>query len=118
METAAYGYFRKIDELGGMVEAIKQNYPQREIADASFQYQCEVDEGKRVVVGVNRYVSGDTPLPLLRFDPALERKQVDRLTSVRGRRTGSDVEEALGRLKQAAAGDENLMDTLLDCARV
>src|SRR4051795_11473542 len=118
MEAAAYEYFRKVDELGGMVEAIKQNYPQREIADASFQYQREVDEGKRVIVGVNRYVSDDTPLPILRIDPALERKQIDRLASVRGRRNGSAVEESLGRLKEAAASDENLMDTLLDCARV
>jgi methylmalonyl-CoA mutase N-terminal domain/subunit len=118
MEAAAYEYFRKIDELGGMVEAIKQNYPQREIADASFQYQTEVDEGKRIIVGVNRYQSEDTPLPILRIDPALERKQIDRLESVRGRRRGEDVEDALGRLKHAAAGDENLMDALLDCARV
>jgi methylmalonyl-CoA mutase N-terminal domain/subunit len=118
MEAAAYEYFGKIDELGGMVEAIKQNYPQREIADASFQYQCEVDSGERVIVGVNRYVSDDTPLPILRIDPALERKQRDRLESVRARRTGADVEEALGRLRQAAATDENLMDALLDCARV
>ncbi|HEY0632908.1 MAG TPA: methylmalonyl-CoA mutase family protein [Thermoleophilaceae bacterium] len=118
MEAAAYEYFHKIDELGGMVEAIKQNYPQREIADASFQYQREVDEGKRVIVGVNRYRSEDAPLPLLRIDPALERKQIDRLESVRGRRRGEDVEEALGRLKEAASTDENLMDALLDCARV
>jgi methylmalonyl-CoA mutase N-terminal domain/subunit len=118
MEAAAYEYFRKIDELGGMVEAIKQNYPQREIADASFQYQREVDEGKRVIVGVNRYRSEDAPLPLLRIDPALERKQIDRLESVRGRRRGEDVEEALQRLKEAASTDENLMDALLDCARV
>jgi methylmalonyl-CoA mutase N-terminal domain/subunit len=118
MEAAAYEYFRKIDELGGMVEAIKQNYPQREIADASFQYQCEVDEGKRIIVGVNRYRSEDTPLPLLRIDPALEQKQIDRLQSVRGRRRGADVDEALKRLKEAASTDENLMDSLLDCARV
>src|SRR3954464_5264967 len=118
MEAAAYEYFAKIDELGGMVEAVKRNYPQREIADASFQYQTEVDEGKRIIVGVNRYQSDDTPFPILRIDPALERKQVDRLRSVRGRRRGEDVEEALGRLKDAAAGDENLMDALLDCARV
>jgi methylmalonyl-CoA mutase, N-terminal domain len=117
MEAAAYGYFRKIDELGGMVEAIKQNYPQREIADASFQYQCEVDDGKRVIVGVNRYVSDDTPLPILRIDPALERKQIDRLEGVRSRRHGADVEKALVRLNEAAAGDENLMEPLLDCAR-
>jgi len=100
-----------------MVEAIKQNYPQREIADASFQYQCEVDEGKRVIVGVNRYVSEDAPLPILRIDPALERKQIDRLQGVRARRRGEAVEETLGRLKEAAARDENLMDPLLDCAR-
>src|ERR671916_657926 len=55
MEQGAYEYFNKIDELGGMVEAIKQNYPQREIADASFQYQCEVDDGKRIIVGVNQF---------------------------------------------------------------
>src|SRR5881296_1617758 len=114
METAAYEYFRKIDELGGMVEAIKQNYPQREIADASFRYQCEVDEGKRIIVGVNRYQSEDTPLPILRIDPALERKQIDRLQSVRARRRGDEVDQALSRLKEAAATDENLMDALLD----
>jgi methylmalonyl-CoA mutase N-terminal domain/subunit len=117
METAAYEYFHKIDELGGMVEAIKQNYPQREIADASFQYQCEVDDGKRVIVGVNRHVSEDTPLPILRIDPALERKQIDRLASVRARRAGDDVEGALTRLKESAASDQNLMEPLLDCAR-
>jgi methylmalonyl-CoA mutase N-terminal domain/subunit len=118
MEEAAYDYFRRIDELGGMVEAIKQNYPQREIADASFQYQCEVDEGKRVIVGVNQYVNDDTPLPILRIDPALERKQIDRLQAARARRQGTEVEDALGRLRSAAADDRaNLMEPLLDCAR-
>jgi methylmalonyl-CoA mutase N-terminal domain/subunit len=67
---------------------------------------------------VNRYQSEDTPLPILRIDPALERKQIDRLASVRARRRGDEVEEALGRLKETAAGDANLMDSLLDCARV
>jgi methylmalonyl-CoA mutase N-terminal domain/subunit len=118
MEAAAYEYFRKIDELGGMVEAIKENYPQREIADASFQYQTEVDAGKRIIVGVNRYESDDTLLPILRIDPALEGKQRGRLESVRARRSGEDVEEALGRLKEAAAGGDNLMERLLECARV
>jgi methylmalonyl-CoA mutase N-terminal domain/subunit len=119
MEEAAYGYFRKIDELGGMTEAIKQNYPQREIADAAFRYQEEVDAGKRVVVGVNRYQhKDDNELEILRIDPALERKQMDRLKGVRARRTGEDVESALATLKQAAAGEANLMEPLLDCARV
>src|SRR5256712_609883 len=67
MEEAAYDYFRRIDELGGMIAAIKQNYPQREIADASFRYQREVDEGRRIVVGVNRYAEGDEePIAILR----------------------------------------------------
>src|SRR3954467_7735316 len=119
MEEAAYGYFRKIDELGGMVQAIKQNYPQREIADASFRYQQEVDEGKRIVVGVNRYqLDREEPLEILRIDPALERKQIDRLQGVRGRRRGEDVERALATLEQAASGQANLMEPLLDCARV
>jgi methylmalonyl-CoA mutase N-terminal domain/subunit len=119
MEEAAYGYFRKIDELGGMVEAIKQNYPQREIADASFTYQEEVDAGRRIVVGVNRYQHADeSELAILRIDPALERKQIDRLQGVRARRTGIEVEAALAVLKNAAATDANLMEPLLDCARV
>jgi methylmalonyl-CoA mutase N-terminal domain/subunit len=118
MEEAAYGYFRKIDELGGMVEAIKQNYPQREIADASFRYQEEVDAGKRIVVGVNRYRHDDeNELEILRIDPALERKQVDRLRATRARRTGDEVERSLAVLKQAASGEANLMEPLLDCAR-
>src|SRR5207344_783758 len=69
MEAAAYGYFRRIDELGGMVEAIKRNFPQREIADASFTYQQEVDERRRIVVGVNDYVTDDEePTPILKID--------------------------------------------------
>ena len=118
MEEAAYEYFAKIDELGGMVEAIKQSYPQREIADASFQYQQEVESGERIVVGVNRYQSLEDELPILKIDPGLEQKQVDRLQGVRARRRGEEVEAALGRLREAAAGDANLMEPLIDCARV
>jgi methylmalonyl-CoA mutase N-terminal domain/subunit len=118
MEQAAYDYFQRIDELGGMVDAVKQNFPQREIADASFQYQQEVDDNKRIVVGVNRYqVLDDEPIELLRIDPALERKQIDRVQAVRGRRDSQAAEAALTALKQAAASDQNLMDPLLHCAR-
>jgi methylmalonyl-CoA mutase N-terminal domain/subunit len=119
IEEAAYAYFAKIDELGGMVEAVKQNYPQREIADASFRYQEEVDAGKRIVVGVNKFEHADkSELDIWRVDPALERKQIDRLEGVRARRTGADVESALAKLKQAAESEANLMEPLLDCARV
>jgi methylmalonyl-CoA mutase, N-terminal domain len=118
MEQAAYSYFDRIDQLGGMVQAIKQNFPQREIADASFRYQQEVDDGKRIVVGVNRYqVLDDAPLEILRIDPALERKQIDRVKAVRARRESEPVEASLAQLKSAAAGDQNLMEPLLDAAR-
>ena len=106
MEAAAYDYFARIDELGGMVEAIRQNFPQREIADAAFSYQRELDQRKRIVVGVNDFTSEDeAETPILRIDPALERKQVDRLAATRAGRDGAAVEAALAELKRAAAGD-------------
>ena len=119
MEARCYEYFSKIDELGGMVEAVKRNYPQREIADAAFTLQQEIDAGERVVVGVNRYVAQDEqPIPTLRVDPALERKQTDRLSSARARRDGAAVERTLAALREHAAhADHNLMEPLLDCAR-
>jgi methylmalonyl-CoA mutase N-terminal domain/subunit len=118
LEASAYDYFRRIDELGGMVDAIKQNFPQREIADASFRYQEEVDRGERIVVGVNRYESvGDADLEILRIPPELERKQVGRVEAVRAGRDSAAVEGALSELRGAAAADRNLMDPLLDCAR-
>jgi methylmalonyl-CoA mutase, N-terminal domain len=119
MEARCYEYFAKIDELGGMVEAVKRNYPQREIADAAFTLQQEIDAGERVVVGVNRYVAQDEqPIPTLRVDPALERKQTDRLQGARARRDGAAVERTLQALREDAAhAERNLMEPLLDCAR-
>jgi methylmalonyl-CoA mutase N-terminal domain/subunit len=118
MERQAYDYFAKIDELGGMVEAVKRNFPQREIADAAFAYQQEVDEGRRIVVGVNAFQQEDEePLELLRIDPALERKQIGRLEATRARRDAAAVERALADLREQAAGAANLMAALLDAAR-
>jgi methylmalonyl-CoA mutase, N-terminal domain len=118
MEQAAYAYFQKIDELGDMVEAIKQNYPQREIADASFRLQQEIEAGERIVVGVNRYQQHDErQVEILRIPPELERKQIARVQAVRARRQGEAAESALAELRDAAAGDRNLMEPLLDCAR-
>jgi methylmalonyl-CoA mutase N-terminal domain/subunit len=118
MEQAAYEYFAKIDELGGMVQAVKRNYPQREIADAAFELQQQIDSGERIVVGVNRFTEGDHhETEILRIDPALERKQVDRLQSCRAARSGAEVERALAELREAAASDANLMGPLIACAR-
>jgi methylmalonyl-CoA mutase N-terminal domain/subunit len=120
LEARAYQYFRKIDELGGMVEAVKRGFPQREIADAAYDLQRQVDRGERIVVGVNDYREGDEgELEILRIDPALERKQIGRVQAVRTRREAEPVERALAELKAAAAvEDRNLMPNLLACARV
>ena len=119
LEARAYEYFAKIDELGGMVEAVKRNYPQREIADASYELQGEIDAGRRIVVGVNALTEGDSHTELHRADPTLEGKQIARVQAVRARRDSAQVTEALTALKQAAANaEENLMPHLLTCARV
>ena len=103
-----------------MVEAVKRGYPQREIADAAFELQREYDSGERKLVGVNSYTRGRRRRDRdLRIDPALERKQIDRVQGVRARRDSAAVEAALAELKAAAAQDDhNLMPNLLDCARV
>jgi methylmalonyl-CoA mutase N-terminal domain/subunit len=119
LERQAYDYFDRIEKLGGVVAAVKDNFFQREIAEASFRYQTEVERGERVIVGVNRYrLEEDTSPELLRIDPALERKQIDRVQSVRARRDSATAEAALTRLKEDAAHeDRNLMPAILDAAR-
>ena len=119
LESHAYAYFAKIDELGGMVEAVKRGFPQREIADAAYTLQQEYDSRARILVGVNDFTEGgEGQIELLHIDPALERKQIDRVQGVRARRDAAAVEQALGALREAAAGEANLMPNLLDCARV
>ena len=119
MEAAARDYFARIDELGGMVEAVKRGYPQREIADAAFRYQHEVDQRKRIVVGVNEYsVSDDEQIPTLKIDPEMERKQTARLEATKATRDAAAVEASLAALKAAAANEgENLMAHFLTAAR-
>jgi methylmalonyl-CoA mutase, N-terminal domain len=118
MEETAYRYFERIDELGGMVEAIKQNYPQREIAEASFRLQQEIEAGQRIIVGVNRYQQAEErDVEILRIPADLERKQIGRVEALRARRDSDRAEGALADLREAAAGDRNLMEPLLDAAR-
>jgi methylmalonyl-CoA mutase N-terminal domain/subunit len=118
MERSAYAYFQTIDELGGMVAAVKQNYPQREIADAAFELQREIDAGERTVVGVNSFVAIDEEqIPTLQVDPGLERKQIGRLQAARAARDATEVELALAALREDAAHEgRNLMEPLLRCA--
>ncbi len=119
MEAAAYEYFDRIDELGGMVDAIKTGFPQREIADAAFRYQREVDAKQRIVVGVNDYrLEGEPELEIHRPDPAAERKQAARLATTRAGRDAAGVEKALAELRRAASReDENLMAHFQAAAR-
>ena len=120
LERQAYEYFDRIEKLGGVVAAIKENFFQSEIADAAFQYQREVESQHRVVVGVNRYTLADEPqLEIHRVDPALETEQIARVRALRGRRDSAAVEPALARLKEDASHEgRNLMEPIIDAARV
>ena len=119
LEAEAYEYFDRIEKLGGVVAAIRDNFFQREIAEASFHHQAEVESGKRVIVGVNRYELEEEPeVSILRIDPELERKQVGRVQSLRARRDSAAVERRLAELRRAAAADDvNLMPAIVDAAR-
>jgi methylmalonyl-CoA mutase N-terminal domain/subunit len=119
LERQAYGYFEQIDRLGGVVAAIKENFFQKEIAESSFQYQAEVEADQRIVVGGTRYeLETEQPLEILKIDPALEMKQIERVQGLRARRDSGAVEAALARLKQDAARDDrNLMNPIVEASR-
>jgi methylmalonyl-CoA mutase N-terminal domain/subunit len=119
LEAEAYDYFDRIRKLGGVIPAIKENFFQREIADASFRFQREVDGGDRVVVGVNRYEEREEEgIELLHIDPALESQQIERVQALRARRDSAAVEQALARLKREAAEDDvNLMPAIIDASK-
>src|SRR5215813_5529017 len=119
LEAESYDYFRRIDELGGVIAAIRENFFQREIAEASFRYQHEVEQKQRIVVGVNRYEhEGEEPLEILRIDPALEQKQIGRVQALRARRDSAAVESALAGLKEDADRDDrNLMLPIVEASK-
>ena len=119
LEAEAYDYFDRIRKLGGVVAAIKENFFQREIADASFRCQSEVEQKQRIVVGVNRYeVEEDQAVEILKIDPSLERQQVERVQALRARRDSGAVESALATLKRdAAREDRNLMRPIIEASR-
>jgi methylmalonyl-CoA mutase N-terminal domain/subunit len=119
LERQAYEYFDRIAELGGVVAAIEQNFFQQEIADAAFRFQAEVEAGRRVVVGVNRYETDDDDAPpLLKVHPEVEDRQIERVRAMRLQREPAAVEAALAELKRAAARDDvNLMPPIVEAAR-
>ncbi len=118
IEAQARDYFRQIEALGGMLPAIEQGFFQREISDAAYQYQREIDEQVRTIVGVNDYVD-EKPIaiPLLQMDPQGYARQVKRLEALRRERDNGRVGQALDRLRLACQGTENTMPHILDCVR-
>jgi methylmalonyl-CoA mutase N-terminal domain/subunit len=116
LEKEASQYISKIDGLGGAVAAIEQGYQQREIQDASYRYQKEIEEGKRTVVGVNKFVS---PYPkitgLLRVNPEVERRQRERTAQVKKERDNNKVSQTLKRLEEVARSQDNTMPAFLEC---
>ncbi len=118
IEAQAYEYFRRIDELGGVLPAIDKGFFQSEISDAAYRYQCEIDDGLRKIVGVNAYAE-DKPLsiPLLAMDPAGFTRQAERLKQVRQNRDAGRVGQALDRLRIACAGTENSMPYIMEAVR-
>lgn len=119
IEQEAQAYMERIDELGGAVAAVEQGYMQREIHQAALDTQRKIESGEEVVVGVNRFRLEQEEEPeIYRLDPALARKQVESLQALRKRRDQGRVQETLQRLKQGAAGSDNLMPLILDAVRV
>ena len=118
MERQAEAYFKRIDQLGGVIPAIEAGFFQKEIADAAFQYQQELEDKRRLVVGINEFlVDDEPPIEILRIDPMLESQQAARVREVRRKRDAAKCSNALSRLGRAAAGTDNLMPYILDAVR-
>jgi methylmalonyl-CoA mutase N-terminal domain/subunit len=118
MEKQAEHYFKRIEELGGVIQAIEASFFQKEIADAAFQYQRELEEKQRIMIGVNDFtVDEEVPIEILRIDPKLETEQVARVREVRRKRDQARCSNALSQLRKAAAGTDNLMPYILESVR-
>jgi len=116
-EAAANDYIRRIDGMGGMIPAIEAGFPQTEIASASYRYQREVEEGARIIVGVNGFQSADQPIELLQIDESSGQHQEKKLAALKQRRDNQDVRKRLDALMRAAEGTENTMPYILDAVR-
>ena len=119
MEKDAFAYINRIDELGGIVRAIDIGYPQKEIADAAYRYQQQLDAGEKVIVGVNKYaVPEERPIDILKIDHAVEGNQVERVRKTKRTRDAGAVREHLGRVHAACRNGSNLMPVLIEAVKV
>jgi len=118
VERDALAYIERIDQMGGMIEAIERGFPQKEIADASYHYQRQVDGGEKTIVGVNKYAtSGERRTEILKIGDDVERAQLARLEQVKARRDEPRLRRDLAALTQAAATGDNLIPFMLACVR-
>jgi methylmalonyl-CoA mutase, N-terminal domain len=118
MEKEAFAYIDRIDELGGIIRAIEIGYPQKEIADAAYRYQQQLDAGEKAIVGVNKYVlPEERPMEILKIDQQVERQQVERVRKCKRERNPTEVREHLGRVHAAARNGQNLMPVLIDAVK-
>jgi methylmalonyl-CoA mutase N-terminal domain/subunit len=117
IEADALDYFRRIDAMGGMVPAVERGFPQREIQEAAFRFQQAIERKERIIVGVNEHVMDEKPIPILYIDEAVEKEHVEGVRSLRERRDGARVRNALEGLKDAARGTDNLMPPILEASR-
>ena len=116
IEEKAVRYINKIDEIGGMLKAIENGYPQREIQEAAFQYQKAVEAQTEIVVGVNRFqIEEDDTIPIMKVNEAVERGQIERLRALREKRDNEKAENALAKLEESAKTDENMLPKILNC---
>src|SRR5262249_7607371 len=118
MEKRANDYIRRIDDMGGMIPAIERGFPQTEIANASYEFQHEVETGDQKIVGVNAFTEQDEqPLDLLQIDQTAQQHQIDKLSKLKARRDSGKVAQSLDALKKAAQGSENTMPHILNAVR-
>ncbi len=119
IEKQALEYIERIDKMGGMVEAIEKGFPQKEIGNASYKYQQQLEKKEKIIVGVNKYISAEQdPIPTLFVSDEVERIQIENVARIKSRRDNVLVKQGLERLKQAAKNKENTMPYILDCVRV
>jgi len=118
IEADALGYIQKVDELGGMVEAVERGYPQREIGASAYRHQQQIDSGEKTVVGVNKYQQTDQPeIPMLRIDESIQREQVENLARVKAERDDAAVRGALAAVADACRADRNVMPSIIEAAK-
>jgi methylmalonyl-CoA mutase N-terminal domain/subunit len=118
MEAAALAYIDKIDAMGGMIRAIDNGYPQREIAEAAYHYQLQEDRREKVVVGVNKYAMAEgRPINYLKIDAAIEHEQIERVGRFKAARDMVKVERRLAQLAEACRQQRNVMPVLIDAVK-